>query len=142
ALVFILLFLSEYLARYSPDMAYYLLPARAFELLLGALLALTINKLPRINTTLNHIISLIGLAGIVLMSLLLQKGDIFPGFNAAIVCFSTVLLLLTGKDHTNMGIVNQVLSKPLMVYIGLISYSLYLWHWPLVAFFNYFSIEK
>jgi len=148
--VIVLLFLSEYLARFSPNGAYYLLPARAFELLSGAFLAVvfvemnnspTINK-NLINKNMNHMLSLIGLAGIFFMSFVLQKGDVFPGINAAVVCVSTMLLLFSGRNSENSGIVNQWLGNRIFVYIGLISYSLYLWHWPVIVFFNYFSIEK
>lgn len=142
SLVIILLIFSEYQSRYYPNAAYYLLPARAYELLLGALLALTINSAPKINHKINHLISIVGLAGIVTMSFTLQKGDVFPGINAAVVCFATLCLLFAGKDQNNLGIINKMLSHSIMVYIGLISYSLYLWHWPVIAFFNYLSIEK
>ncbi|MEL0628853.1 acyltransferase family protein [Psychromonas aquatilis] len=134
--------LSEFLAITHSNSAYYLLPARAFELASGATLALFLPKMKKINLFLNHGLSLLGLSGIILTSLFLSKADVFPGINAAIVCLSTVCLLISGKDNDNQGIINYILSTRLLVFIGLISYSLYLWHWPIIGLINYMAIDK
>ncbi|MEZ8105245.1 acyltransferase family protein [Vibrio cortegadensis] len=141
-LVVVFLGLSEYLARYSPNSAYYLLPARSYELLMGAWLALTLHRIPVINAKLNHLLSIIALVSIVAMAFVLREGSVFPGINAAVVCLATVILLITGKDKDNQGIINKLMSNKVVAYIGLISYSLYLWHWPINVFCNYLSIEK
>lgn len=141
-LIVVLLGLSEYLARFSPNSAYYLLPARSYELLIGAWLALTLHRMPVINPVLNHTLSIAGFVGIVSMGGIIRDGSIFPGVNAAIVCISTAILLVTGKDKENQGVINKLFSNRVIAYIGLISYSLYLWHWPVNVFCNYLSIEK
>lgn len=138
----VLLGLSEYLSIYTPNSAYYLLPARAFELVMGAALALCLPKMRKINPIINHILSLLGVIGIILTALTLSKSDVFPGFNAAIVCLSTVFILISGKDADNQGIVNRLLSNSVLVFIGLISYSLYLWHWPIIGLLNYMAVDK
>lgn len=138
----VLLLLSEYLSIYAPNSAYYLLPARAFELIMGATLALFLPKMRKIDPIVNHLLSLIGVIGILFSALTLSKSDVFPGFNAAIVCLSTVFILISGKDANNQGIVNRLLSNPILVFIGLISYSLYLWHWPIIGLLNYMAVDK
>ena len=138
----LLVIVSQYMALNHPNSAYYLLPARAFELLSGATLALFISNLKKFSLRMNNSLSFIGLVGIIYSAFFLTKSDVFPGFNALIVCISTISLLLSGKDHEEQGMVNRYLSSKTICYIGLISYSLYLWHWPIVAFLNYLSIEK
>ena len=137
-----LMFYSQYVAKNDPSFAYYLLPARAFELLIGALLGIYMRAIPPLTQTTHSALSLVGLAGIILPAFLLQSGDVFPGYHAAIVCVATALLLISGSEQGKLGIVNRLISNRAFVYIGLISYSLYLWHWPITAFFNYLSIEK
>ncbi|RYU40932.1 acyltransferase [Aliivibrio finisterrensis] len=138
----VLLLLSEYMSIHAPNSAYYLLPARAFELIMGATLALFLPKMRKITPTVNHLLSLIGFTGIICTALTLSKSDVFPGVNAAIVCFSTILILISGKDADNQGVVNRLLSNPALVFIGLISYSLYLWHWPIIGLLNYMAVDK
>lgn len=137
-----LMFYSQYAAKTAASFAYYLLPARAFELLIGALLGIYMRNIPKLTPLGNSALSIVGTLGIVLPAFMLSAGDIFPGYYAAIVCVSTALLLISGRHEDNQGIMNRILSNPVLVYIGLISYSLYLWHWPITAFFNYLSIEK
>ncbi|WP_159739410.1 acyltransferase family protein [Vibrio atypicus] len=137
-----LMFYSQYLAKTDPSFAYYLLPARAFELLIGALLGIYLKDLPKLSRSSCNVLSLIGAIGILAPAFLLSAGDIFPGYYAAIVCIATACLLISGNQATQQGIINRWLSSRALVYIGLISYSLYLWHWPITVFFNYLSIEK
>ena len=133
------LVLSQYLALKNSSSSYFLIPARTFELLSGATLALYWNRLPTLNSTLQHALSIISLSTLIAVSLLLDKASVFPGINAAIVCLATCVFIYTGKQN---AITNRLLSLKPLVYIGAISYSLYLWHWPLIAYTNYLSIEK
>jgi peptidoglycan/LPS O-acetylase OafA/YrhL len=135
----VLLFLSQYLALDNNSSSYFLIPARAFELLSGATLALYWKKLPIIKSTLQNILSIIALCILIAVSLLLDKTSTFPGLNAGIVCIATCLFIYTGQSKS---IANKWLSFKPVVYVGTISYSLYLWHWPLIAYVNYLSIEK
>jgi len=116
--------------------AYYLLPTRFFELLLGSCLAIFWHKLPIINTKSQHALSLIGLTLIVMSSFLLTEHSQFPGYNALYPILGTALLIYSSK-----GIVNKFLSSTPMVFTGNISYSLYLWHWPVFVAVRYMSIE-
>ena len=146
-LYFIVLFtvlglaLSVFLASNFPKVAYFLLPARLFELTLGAGLALFWDKIPKLSKIKNNWISITGLLLILLPVLLLNGMSTFPGFNAFYPCLGAVLLILSGKNTKTIGIVNKVLAFKPLVFIGLLSYSMYLWHWPIFSFIKYFGLE-
>ena len=133
--------LSVYFAEYYPYMAYFLLPARAFELLIGASVALTLQKLPNFSTRANHILSMIGLVLIAVPALTIDKQSVFPGFNALWPCLGAALLLITGRHPDRQGCINWLISHKAFVWVGLISYSLYLWHWPIFVFIQYLGLE-
>lgn len=78
-----------------------------------------------------HTCSLAGLSLLLFSALFLTKALPFPGWSALPPCMGAVLLIAAGKD----AVVNRyVLSARPLVLVGLISYSLYLWHWPLLAY--------
>ena len=133
--------LSVFLASYYPKIAYFLLPARLFELALGAGLALFWDKIPELSRIKNNWISIVGLALILLPVLLLNGTSIFPGFNAFYPCLGAVLLILSGKYTQKKGIINRLLAFKPLVFMGLLSYSMYLWHWPIFSFIKYFGLE-
>ena len=134
-------FILYYLLRNNMMFTYYSTITRAFELLLGACLALSFEKENLIdNQYVNHMMSIFGLALIVYSGCLLTEKD-YPGFNIILPCIGTVLLIFSGRNQTAPGIVNKVLANRMLVSIGLLSYSLYLWHWPIIAYFNYFKIS-
>lgn len=133
--------MSVYLANYKPHSAYFLLPARAFELMIGAMLAVSYAKIPTFNKYISHALSIIGLTLIMVPAFVIDKHSVFPGFNALWPCLGAALLIATGKDQNNMGIINRLISTRRFVFIGLISYSLYLWHWPVFVFIQYLGLE-
>lgn len=116
--------------------AYYLLPTRFFELLVGSCLALMWPYLPKLKLHVAHALSVIGLALIIFSAFYLSEHHSFPGYNALYPVLGTALIILAQN-----GVVNRFLSNKAMVYSGNISYSLYLWHWPILAFIRYTSIE-
>lgn len=137
ALLVIFLALSIYLTKHYSHSAYYLLPARTFEFLLGAFLAVQYDKIPKLSVRVNHVLSILGLGLILVPSFLLTSNSNFPGLNALWPCVGAVLLIISGKHATDIGIVNRLLTIKSIVFIGLMSYSLYLWHWPIMVFFKY-----
>ncbi len=141
-IVTILAIVSEVVARESKISSYYLIHARAYELLSGATLALFWEKLTILRKRTNHLISGVALLIILIMAFFLDKNSTFPGSNALIICLATCLIIYTGKDEAQCGFINTILSTKPIVFIGLISYSLYLWHWPIISFTNYLHIEK
>jgi peptidoglycan/LPS O-acetylase OafA/YrhL len=146
-LVFIVLFLisgillSVYLTNTNPNLAYFLLPARIFELTIGACLAMFWRKLPVFSKNTNNFLSIIGIAIILIPAVLLNKSSLFPGLNAILPCLGTALLIFTGKEDENKGIVNKLLLNKALVLIGITSYSMYLWHWPIFVFIKYLGIN-
>ena len=134
-----MLVFSEVATKVTIGAAYYLLPTRAYELMIGAVLALSWSHMPVTSKRTNDILSLIGISLILFSAFTLSKFDSFPGFNALYPTIGTALLLFTGK--TNSGVVNNLISNKLFVFIGLVSYSLYLWHWPMIVYFNYTGTE-
>jgi len=117
-----------------PQQAFYLLSTRAWELLAGALLALA--PLPRREgfryARFAPVLGLLGLAGILAPVFLYNNEVPFPGLTALPPVLGAVAILLAGF-YAPHGPVSRLLSTPGFVYIGRISYSLYLWHWPLLV---------
>lgn len=131
AVILALLGLSEWLARVSPEQAYFVTHARIWELMVGAAWALATVR-PSLGPLAREAIALAGLAGILSSALLLSPESTFPGLAALPACLGTLALIVAcGSGPTSVG---TVLSQPPLVAIGLISYSLYLWHWPLLSF--------
>lgn len=120
--------------KYQPSMTFYMLPTRAWELAIGALLAVSgmehspylKGKAPR------HALSLLGLALITFGFVWLDTTKKFPSYNALYPCVGTFLIILAGRD----AIVNKILMIKPIVYVGMISYCLYLWHWPIIVYTN------
>jgi peptidoglycan/LPS O-acetylase OafA/YrhL len=135
------LIFSIYQTYSNPKMAYFLLPSRLFELTIGSCLAMYWNQLPDLNRVKNNILSLFGLALIIIPAFTLNKSSLFPGLNAFWPCFGTAILIFTGKTEQNKGIINRLIQNKLMVGIGLISYSLYLWHWPIFVLLKHLEIN-
>lgn len=114
-----------------PAGSFYLLPTRAWELGFGALLALGVGP-RRLHRTAREILAAGALAAIVLPMLLYDGSTVFPGLAALPPVLGATVLIWTGV--TGPSLMHRLLSLRAMVLIGLISYSLYLWHWPVLAF--------
>jgi peptidoglycan/LPS O-acetylase OafA/YrhL len=132
--------LSVYLASTNVSAAYYLLHARAFELLLGTGVALFGDRLPALSRRTAEALTLAGLALILLTALFLRSDDHFPGYNALWPTVGAALIILMGMQYQTT-LVARALSVRVMVFLGGISYSLYLWHWPPVALLHYQLVE-
>lgn len=112
----------------SQPWAFFGLHTRAWELGVGALLALTWKSVSAIESGLRSVIGWIGIAGITISAFFFDATMAFPGSLALLPVFATALVLLAG-DHTRFG--PQVLLRlPPLQWIGARSYAIYLWHWP------------
>jgi peptidoglycan/LPS O-acetylase OafA/YrhL len=116
------------------EAAFFLAPLRAWELLLGASLAL-LPRRPRMSGGSAQISAGLGLTLIIASIALLDESQPFPGLLALPACLGTAMLILAGSDDAPL--VTRALSLRPAVAVGLISYSLYLWHWPLLALARY-----
>ncbi|QYJ06957.1 acyltransferase family protein [Qipengyuania flava] len=112
--------------------AFYMLPPRAWELLAGSLLAL--GAVPAIGSRpLREALSWLGIALIAYAVFAYDKATVFPGL-AAIPPVLGAALLIHCAPGTSAG---RLLAWKPAVWIGLLSYSLYLWHWPIIVFTEY-----
>lgn len=127
---------SQWATEVTVGAAYYLLPTRFFELLAGSCLAMIWHKCQINNSVTHHLLSLTGLALILFSAFTLNEHSSFPGYNALYPVIGTILLIISSR-----GMVNSLLSFKPIVYLGAISYSLYLWHWPILVFMRYTAIE-
>jgi peptidoglycan/LPS O-acetylase OafA/YrhL len=114
-----------------PNATFYLPFTRTWELAAGGLLSLPLAH-PRLGRAAREALSIIG-AALILASILLIDADMpFPGLLALPPCLGAVFIIAAGRDGTSL--VGLVLSLKPLTFIGLISYSLYLWHWPIIVF--------
>ncbi len=126
-----------YLVTRDPSAAFYLPHARGWELMAGCLLAGIVDPSSSTRATtraqLRHLASIGGALLIVVGLLLIDATRNFPGYWALLPVAGAASLIWAGPDAFFN---RRVLAQPLMVWIGLISFQLYLWHWLLLAFLH------
>jgi peptidoglycan/LPS O-acetylase OafA/YrhL len=127
--------LSIWAVRAAPVAAFYLLPFRTWELMAGALLALRPIKVSA-NRWILEGLTAAGMVLIVTSVFAFSADTSFPGAAALLPCAGTALLICAGGGEVR-GVATRALAWRPIVAIGLISYSLYLWHWPLLVFARY-----
>ena len=136
------LLLSAHWVSSNPNVAFYLLPSRAWELALGALLsfapiARVTARLPRV---LASVASLVGIGLLAVAVTTYSRATPFPGLAALLPCLGAVLVIAAGEGGLSMG--GKFLSLRPLVWVGMISYSLYLWHWPVLVFGHLLANRK
>ena len=123
---------AERRVGYDPKAAFYLPQFRAWELSLGALLVFV----PTItNRALSILAAMAGVALIVFSFLAIHETGHFPGVNAAYACIGASLLIWPQASNP----VAATLSLRPVIFVGKISYSLYLWHWPVWVFYRHYN---
>jgi peptidoglycan/LPS O-acetylase OafA/YrhL len=133
------IFINLALVNTYPDMAFYFPLSRFWEICLGVILAITLDS-PKadlkqyLDKYRNHL-SCLGLVCIFIAVAILDKKSSFPGWWAFLPTIGTALLITTNQSWINQN----VLSNKRLVWVGLISYPLYLWHWPLLSFYSIIS---
>lgn len=128
AVSFVLSFLSTYLV---PAAAFYSLPTRAWQLAVGGLIALTVVRWRRLTAIPAAIMGWAGLALILLACTSLSPSTLYPGTAAILPTLGAGLIIAAGCAHPSEGC-GRLLGLPSMRAIGRISYSWYLWHWPVL----------
>jgi peptidoglycan/LPS O-acetylase OafA/YrhL len=126
------LFAAERMLAVDARGAFYFMQYRAWELLAGSLLSL--GALPRVRSRpLAEALGLLGLGLIFFAIFRIDATTSFPGYWALPPCLGTMAVLHAGLDTRTISA--RLLGAPPLRWIGLISYSLYLWHWPLIALY-------
>ena len=111
----------------APVAGFYLLPTRGWELMIGALLAVGIVP-PSNRGWIRHVTSMAGLLAILASVVVIKPSPSFPGWIALLPCVGAALVIYASQ--CGGGLANRALALRPFVALGLISYSLYLWHWP------------
>ena len=126
---------SMYYTATSPEPAYFVTTTRLWELAIGAVLALTAHHVERIPAWIGVWLGWLGAATIIGVSITYTSSSpMFPGASALLPTLATAAMLVAGMSGRAQLGVGRVLSVRPMKFIGDISYSLYLWHWPLIVF--------
>ena len=131
--------LSIYGVNHWRDTAFYLIPTRAWELLIGSVLALRAAPTLR-SYSLREALAALGLALILIPVFAYDSQTPFPGLAALPPCLGAALIIWTGDVKQPTGVARLLMLRG-FVLIGLMSYSLYLWHWPVIVFSHHWSLE-
>jgi peptidoglycan/LPS O-acetylase OafA/YrhL len=128
------LVLAHWGSTRAPDANFYLLPSRAWELMVGALLAIFLMKrniTSYLGPATRNVLAFGGLTLVIASFVVFDKATPFPSLYAIIPVAGAALLLVMATSDTLVG--RFLGSKP-FVLVGLLSYSIYLWHVPLLSF--------
>ncbi|CAK2197196.1 acyltransferase family protein [Vibrio crassostreae] len=136
-LLLISLVLSEIATNKFFVASYYLMPSRAYELILGAFIVF----IPKFNFNLGitRFFKILGLIIILYSGITFTPDTLFPGINALYPCLGASLFVYFSQFN-NEG-VSESLQAKFIIYIGKISYPLYLWHWPVICFLLTLGME-
>lgn len=129
--------ISVIATNYFPSQSYFLLPTRAWEMLIGGIAYLypfkAKSKIFHLN---NKLLVVVGLLLILISYFFFSSKTIWPGYLAFLPVIGT-WLIIQAKVNDNYITDNLVFQK-----IGLWSYSIYLWHWPIAVCFSYYAINE
>ncbi len=131
--------LSDWASAHYLKANFFLLPTRAWELFIGALVAFWIQKVPLIRFVFTETGAIVGILLILAAVLLFDHDTPFPGRYAILPVLGTALFIRCATSTTHMG---RLMGIRPIVFIGLISYSAYLWHQPLFALTRLASMDK
>lgn len=123
---------SAWLSWTQPERAYFSGISRAWELALGCSLALVAGRLPKWSTAVSSGMRLGGLALILAAAVLFTSSTPFPGIAALVPVAGALLVIAAGLGRDGEG---SVLESGPLVFLGRISFSLYLWHWPFLTLY-------
>ncbi len=124
---------SIYITGTNPSSAYFSAPARAWELGVGALIAVGLPWILQAPAGLRAALTWVGLAGIVVATVAFGSGTPFPGFAALLPVSAAGLVIAGGAGQVHRAGVAVVLGRQPLRLVGDLSYAFYLWHWPLLV---------
>lgn len=136
SLVFVVsLAFSVWFTAVNQPVAYFATPARGWEFALGGLAAVALRRPPQNRSLLRWSLGWVGLAVLLGTGLVLQVSTVFPGYAALLPTGAALLILLSARNGIPGG-ADSLLSTRALVYLGGISYGIYLWHYPLLKFYR------
>ena len=118
---------------YRPVAAFYLMPTRAWEFAIGGLVAVLSHRVSVLDLRTNVALSVFGLIAIGLSVFTFSPATSFPGIAALLPAFGTACVIAGGTARPDLW-PTRILGSSILVRIGILSYSWYLWHWPLLTF--------
>ncbi|QIH75572.1 acyltransferase family protein [Macrococcoides canis] len=138
--IFVVLFIlslafSIYQTAVNQPFAYFNPLARIWQFALGGLMFLHLNKI-NVPDCISDILGWLGLIGLVLTGMLFDVGSVFPGIASLWPMLCAILILLSGNRPSKYGVERLLSSRP-MVFLGGISFGIYLWHWVILSFYKY-----
>jgi peptidoglycan/LPS O-acetylase OafA/YrhL len=143
--VAILVFLASLIAcveytRPSHNPAFFWMPFRAWEFIVGGMIVNLIPLARRLPAPWSGALAAFGLAAVVLSIVAYSDRLLYPSYLAVVPVFGAVMLITAGLVQQQAMIIRLLATRP-FVWIGLVSYSWYLWHWPLLSFtrINYYG---
>jgi hypothetical protein len=114
--------------------AFYSSVTRAWEFAVGAILALVLARPGfRLGATVGNVLAFAGMATLAAGSFAISESTLFPGTAALVPVAGTAALIAAGTAQ-DTPYITRALSTPVMIWIGALSYSWYLWHWPVIVF--------
>lgn len=134
ALSIISLIASQYLVLTNQKVAFYSILSRFWELGIGCLIAFS--KVRSVKIKGANFLSAIGFAMIILAVFVIKYSS-FPGITALLPCLGAALIIVSGEN--NKTAISNFLSRSPFTFIGKISYSLYLWHLPIIVFYQNYT---
>jgi peptidoglycan/LPS O-acetylase OafA/YrhL len=116
----------------SPQiLSFFMMPFRAWEFAVGAAIAFMPSRLLKISPIFANLFCFIGFSAVIFSSFTFSNSTIFPGFSAAIPVLGTAFIIFGSQ---RASVVTLLLNQRPIQFIGNISYSWYLWHWPFIVF--------
>lgn len=109
--------------------AFYFIAPRLWEFIVGGIIAACAYTIK--DRSVAEVLALVGLGAVIASFFLIDDTTIFPGYAVLLPVLGTAAVIAANGTHQTY--VGRVLSYPVIVWVGLLSYSLYLWHWPLLV---------
>ena len=116
-----------------PNVSFYIMPTRGWEFILGGAVPAFAAVVRRLPAFVNKSLAIAGAAAIVLAVLFFDADMLYPFYWAAVPVIGATSIIIAGLIEPR-NVVGRVLATKPMVWIGLVSYPWYLWHWPLISF--------
>jgi peptidoglycan/LPS O-acetylase OafA/YrhL len=120
----------------SPQAGFYLMPFRIFELAAGAAMVWLVDRQPN-DSRVHELLVVMGVVLVLYPVFVYTNATPFPGTNALPTVAGTALLIYSGSARY----AGRILNNPVAVGVGLVSYSLYLVHWPIIVFYRYWKFD-